>query len=665
MTWNSIACGGSSSSTSGALMDPAGQNPLPDLQKTFLLMEARRLQRRQAGVQVRQGCLSSFLESFMFLGTALYVVSFLQFADGTHRWLEGQWLLCCSITLTVVLVLHTFRQSCHLPDNIALKWSKTWCWLLVVWSIYISSAHDICDETGDGRLWSGPCGQTLLGIFGALQLVTWLFAFVLLLVCPSVSRLCRCKCALKCLWRIRREEGENKYSFRPVGAICPRRKRFQFCGRLSDNLPEDYGIWRSDHYHGEIFSGFWKEGLPQAPFLSQTFGTSAISMGLRIGYFTTRQEDLHGLLCLGQRSEEIRYGLVDVECSVAGNFLGHLPQIMPESHKEKQRLSEVMRELEDTAAKVETLQNPPAISFVSEAPYSMSEPVMPPGPLRTIRSISCPDSGVVAPRKKAVVLVHGYNCSLAAACLRLGQLLALVNMKNVLPIVFSWSTGASLMFFCTRATLAEHARDLPTLLGQLEQSNYEVHLIAHSMGCELVGLVARDIQISMERMVTERGLSPDEARYIRTITLINSTASCSTFFQGNAPELVILADICERVTLYCDREDWAVQVAEVFAWYRSVGRHAPEVMSQAETRRSLALPRNKVDVIDCTTMDANVHGIRHSYFDINTSVVSDIQQLIATSAPADERNRLTRIAIDNAAVKVFTFLAPPTFVNNG
>mmetsp|Transcript_65076 Transcript_65076/g.121262 ORF Transcript_65076/g.121262 Transcript_65076/m.121262 type:complete len:665 (+) Transcript_65076:70-2064(+) len=664
MTWLSLLGTGASSS-SGQMLPSSSLELEHGLRSTFILMEGRRLQRRQAGVQVRQGCLSTFLETFMVLGTAMYVVSFLHVADARqHYWLiEGKWLLGVAITLTVLMVLQTWRQACYLPDNVALRWSKTWCWLLVVWAVFISSDDDVCDKQGDSHIWTGVCGQTLLYIFGALQLVTWLIMFVFLLLLPCSVRSCRCGCTLKCLWRIRREEGDNRYSFLPIGSLCPRRRCFQYWGRLGEHGPEDYGIWRSDHHHGEIFSGYWKRGHPQAPFLSQTFGTRAISMGLRIGYYTARCENrLEELRCLGERVERIRYGWVDVECSVAGTFLGHLPRILPTSHTEKSSLPEVLTELEDVARKVERLQHPPT-SFATTCEASTAPPievVVPPPPPR-VRSISLGNPTWNSVERIAIVLVHGYNCSLATACLRLGQLLALGNFEaRVLPIVFSWSTGSVFSYFPSRASLPTHAQDLPRLLAELEHCGYVVHIIAHSMGCELVGWAAPDIQSHLDTL-QGRG-------YIRTITLINSTTSCSTFFEAvddQPAQVSVLASICDRLTLYCDRDDWAIQVAEVFGWYKSVGRYAPEVMSDHTWRRRVAVPRDRVDVIDCTTMDANVHGIRHSYFDLNTSVVSDIQQLTSTACPAEQRNRLTRLAVDNSAVRVYTFLAPPVFVTNG
>jgi len=111
------------------------------------------------------------------------------------------------------------------------------------------------------------------------------------------------------------------------------------------------------------------------------------------------------------------------------------------------------------------------------------------------------------------------------------------------------------------------------------------------------------------------------------------------------------------VTLYCDKEDFALFGAELMSREHTIGRRATEIFMEASR------DFEGVDVVDCSNMDANVHGVRHSYFDLNMAVVGDLQQLISHSTRASGRNGLVRIAMDRR-LNVFTFLAPPLFVTN-
>jgi len=62
----------------------------------------------------------------------------------------------------------------------------------------------------------------------------------------------------------------------------------------------------------------------------------------------------------------------------------------------------------------------------------------------------------------------------------------------------------------------------------------------------------------------------------------------------------------------------------------------------------------RIDVIDCSTIDQNIHKLRHNYYMLNTQVVEDICELIGSRAHALQRTRLVRVEAN-----VFNFLCPP------
>ncbi|CAJ1334384.1 unnamed protein product, partial [Effrenium voratum] len=79
-------------------------------------------------------------------------------------------------------------------------------------------------------------------------------------------------------------------------------------------------------------------------------------------------------------------------------------------------------------------------------------------------------SGPVA----ALIFVHGFNCPVDWACMRLGQLLTLGKFSSkILPLVFSWPTGTLSSFFHVRPLLPDFAADLPRFLRLLSEAGLQ------------------------------------------------------------------------------------------------------------------------------------------------------------------------------------------------
>lgn len=67
-----------------------------------------------------------------------------------------------------------------------------------------------------------------------------------------------------------------------------------------------------------------------------------------------------------------------------------------------------------------------------------------------------------------------------------------------------------------------------------------------------------------------------------------------------------------------------------------------------------------IDVIDTSFMDANVHGMRHNYFNLNRELVEDIRDLLVTQRRAHQR----KSRLEWIGGNVFAFLVAPTHVVN-
>ena len=67
-----------------------------------------------------------------------------------------------------------------------------------------------------------------------------------------------------------------------------------------------------------------------------------------------------------------------------------------------------------------------------------------------------------------------------------------------------------------------------------------------------------------------------------------------------------------------------------------------------------------MDVIDVTWLDSNVHGVRHTYFNVNRWLVDDLREIITTSNRAGAR----RQRLFHRGQNVWSFLAAPAYVTS-
>jgi len=65
-----------------------------------------------------------------------------------------------------------------------------------------------------------------------------------------------------------------------------------------------------------------------------------------------------------------------------------------------------------------------------------------------------------------------------------------------------------------------------------------------------------------------------------------------------------------------------------------------------------------LDVVDTSTLDSNVHELRHSYFNLNAFIVDDLAEIVTTRRRACMRRRLTA-----TSGNVWVFLAAPGHID--
>ncbi|CAE7891795.1 unnamed protein product, partial [Symbiodinium microadriaticum] len=627
---------------------PSSRWRLPAMFASRGSAEARRQQRQAFGRHIARGVWSAISEVAMFLGFTLYGLAKVrtQLLGPPQKNLR---YLALPVVFTVGIMGLSLNRSLSVRDNLPLLWGKTWIALLAVWELWLYEppSSQCPGQEGEPSTFMTTQEQIVLGVFLSLEAVT-VAVWTVQKTYPFLATFCRTPLALRFFWRVRPSTYREGYSYLPNGCCCSlRRKHFKYHGDQDfSQLPHGHGIWQDDSYHGEVYEGSWFRGQPVAPFVSRCFGSGAISCGLKVGYGTARLEELSEVFRLPQRALDgcFRFGSLGVECSASGAFLAHLPQRVVGQHQSFADASGLIVDLRASVPR-------PRLSDLDLA--------APGDDARSAAASFCSDAG---DSQTAFVFVHGYNCPTDWACLRLGQLMTLGKFSSrFLPFVFSWPTGTIASFFHVRRHLDQFAGDLAEFLHRLHESGIqEFHLMAHSMGCELVCAALDHLEQlpARGRPATTGGTDELPRAKIATISFCNPSCPLNAFLEGSPSNLARLAALCQRLTFYVDREDTALWAGEVLGGHgRALGRFAEPLPSIYDSSLT-----PKIDVVDCTSMDANVNGIRHSYFDLNAYLVSDLHELVSKGTPANRRSRLVRTSVSSRS-NVFSFLAPPVFVN--
>ncbi|KAF9436165.1 hypothetical protein BGZ76_004668 [Entomortierella beljakovae] len=313
---------------------------------------------------------------------------------------------------------------------------------------------------------------------------------------------------------------------------------------------------------------------------------------------------------------------------------------------------------------------------------------------------------------EALVFIHGYNCALTYGVGRLGQLLSLGEFPPYIkPFVFSWPSSVTLGYFTAKSVGCSDnvAMDLQQFIKDLYEAGFNrVHILAHSMGARIVlsairkgyfdGVLAeREVLDTVEIPTVSRVSSetPLQARasvryrdtipglggssrlqrentkrfggiempgkiQLSTFTLLNPDADLETFLEE---DYWTLSKYCPHITIYADAHDGALFWSEALGRKKSLGRH-PRTLIYSPTGEAL-----DVDVIDTTSLDVNIHSIRHNFFNLNRLLVDDLYDVVVLGRRAKERegrlsSRWTFADDGSENGEVYTFLCAPSYVVN-
>jgi len=201
-----------------------------------------------------------------------------------------------------------------------------------------------------------------------------------------------------------------------------------------------------------------------------------------------------------------------------------------------------------------------------------------------------------------------------------------------------------------------------------------VHVLVHSMGAILFFNALPEIHA----LLAERG------KKLATCVLLNADSPLDEFVGTSFP---MLRGCCDHITVYADVNDMALFWSRFVSYLSEclpfvpdiatrvpLGRYPYRLYREREMDRAtmaaealedwrqlrIELPVDylELDVVDTSTLDSNVHGMRHCYFNLNGFIVDDLAEIVTTRRRASMRRRLT-----HTVGNVYAFLAAPGHVN--
>jgi esterase/lipase superfamily enzyme len=218
-------------------------------------------------------------------------------------------------------------------------------------------------------------------------------------------------------------------------------------------------------------------------------------------------------------------------------------------------------------------------------------------------------------RKRALLYVHGFATTFETAAHTVAQISYDIDFDG-LPMMYSWPSAGA---------VGDYGRDYDVVrlavepfqqflrLAADEGELDEIHVVAHSMGNQLVGLAFR-----------EMALAGEEIPALAQLVLAAPDVDAREFESRYAPRF---AELFRGVTVYVSDDDWALEAS------KELRSGLPRAGAAAGGLLAAVLPG--IEVIDATGLPADF--LDHSYFAANDSVRSDLYCLIRTGVGASER----------------------------
>eukprot|EP00929_Paragymnodinium_shiwhaense_P072041 TRINITY_DN36579_c0_g1_i1.p1 TRINITY_DN36579_c0_g1~~TRINITY_DN36579_c0_g1_i1.p1 ORF type:complete len:851 (-),score=160.53 TRINITY_DN36579_c0_g1_i1:121-2625(-) len=500
-------------------------------------------------------------------------------------------------SVTVMLILMSLFANFKFPEHIFAVWLETELAIFTMWIIWEY------DPTVNGL--SQNQQGLIIGACVAIA-ITW----VIWIAYRSLLYLMMTKCCYgkHFWWNIKpgdvdAERVGHHMTYRPIFPLTLHRVEFGYQGDVDEQgRPHGVGTWFDNSFHGECLRGVWVHGRPIGTFKSREFGTGAQFSQQPIGYATSRADcqpgDLGSCALKPRRESSLRYGVAQVEVSLAGGFFPFLPSI--EHHRTASSVQDMVAKLASRGGtgaiipgsregggrrasdigsiRLTVLEESEVERRSKEVCFSFDNtvteiclPVRFCGADREgfVRASDLKQArSVVERRHEALVFVHGFNTDLACTLGKLTQILALGSMgPHIVPIVFSYAAGGLPTFFEAKRAFPDYGDDLCGFLMDLRNHFTDVHILLHSCGAEFFfanwekiencfgpSRHARQSQrwCAMSKAAGNQGRG--EKLQLATLTMMNP----DVLFEKVVAKLPGIMDYAEHLTTYNDSSDNAL-----------------------------------------------------------------------------------------------------------
>ncbi|MEP7220788.1 MAG: alpha/beta fold hydrolase [Bacteroidota bacterium] len=223
----------------------------------------------------------------------------------------------------------------------------------------------------------------------------------------------------------------------------------------------------------------------------------------------------------------------------------------------------------------------------------------------------------IAPRRKILIFVHGYNVSFAEAARRTAQLVFDLSYEGV-PFLFSWpSAGSTLGYIhdleCARGSASKFRK---FILDIATQSNCgDIQIIAHSMGGVVITEALRDAELRSKLDESNVKLSD--------IILAAPDLDAKVFAEEIVPAI---ASVSRSITVYASSGDMPLTMSSYL-------RGGMQRVGIIDTNREIV---DMIDTIDASNIADSLLG--HGYFSDTAPMINDMYHLLRHGLPPSERN---------------------------